>query len=97
VPAALYLYNSRDFAAIDFFKKLKPVFAEHTGDVNDGDHLVGLHFGPFRIDNPATPILFNYQIVNSGHQNQAETEKALFDGASALSDVVFKSGSAWVF
>jgi len=67
----------------------------HTGNVNNGDHPVGLHFGPFVIANPATPILFNYQIVNSGHQNQGDIEKALFDGASALSKVAFSSGSPW--
>jgi len=47
----------------------------HMGDVNNGDHLVGLHFGPFPIDNPAAPFIFNYQIVNSGHGNQDDIRK----------------------
>jgi hypothetical protein len=51
----------------------------HTGDVNDGEHLINLSFGPTPID-PATSVTLNYQIVNSGHQNQGEIEKALFMG-----------------
>ena len=40
VPTALYLYNSRDFAAIDFFETLKHVFAavkwQLVADFNEG-------------------------------------------------------------
>jgi hypothetical protein len=42
----------------------------HTGNVNDGDHLINLSFGPFPID-PATSVTCNYEILNSGHQNQS--------------------------
>jgi hypothetical protein len=47
-----------------------------TGDVNNGDHLVGLCFGPIPID-PAIPIMFNYQILNSSADGGKI--KAVFD------------------
>jgi hypothetical protein len=67
----------------------------HMGDVNNGDHLVGLHFGPFPIDNPAAPFIFNYQIVNSGHGNQDDIQKALTQGANALATGLLGSGNIW--
>jgi hypothetical protein len=65
----------------------------HTGDVNNGDHLVGLHFGPFRIDNPATPIVFNYQILNSGYGNVEKLKAALTKGAEKLAASSVASGN----
>jgi hypothetical protein len=45
-----------------------------------------LHFGPFRIDNPTTPITFNYQILNAGSQNTDKIKKALDAAAKVLAD-----------
>jgi uncharacterized protein with LGFP repeats len=60
-----------------------------TGDVNNGDHALGLCFGPFPIDSPSAPIVFNYQILNSAAD--AGKIKAVFDEvatALAASSVV---------
>jgi hypothetical protein len=54
-----------------------------TGDVNNGDHLVGLSFGPFRIQDPAVPIIFNYQIVN-GSYDPEEIKTTLKQAAEDL-------------
>jgi hypothetical protein len=65
-----------------------------TGDVNNGDHLVGLSFGPFRIDDPAVPIVFNYQILNSSAD--AGKIKAVFDeAATALAGSSAVTGNWW--
>src|SRR5689334_11779157 len=40
---------------------------KHMGNVDNGDHAVNLQFGPISVDTPATPVVFNYQILNSGH------------------------------
>jgi hypothetical protein len=66
----------------------------HTGDVNDGLHGINLSFGPMPI-NDATRVTFNYQIVNSGHENRSDIEKALFDGADKLAKGAFATGSVW--
>jgi hypothetical protein len=42
---------------------------KHMGDVNNGDHHVGLTFGPIEIDDPATPVIITYTIVNAGNKN----------------------------
>src|SRR6476620_206545 len=44
---------------------------KHMGDVDNGDHLVNLEFGPISVDTPATLVVFNYQILNSGHKDDA--------------------------
>ena len=64
----------------------------HTGDVNDGLHGINLSFGPMPT-NDATRVTFNYQIVNSGHKNRSDIEKALFDGADKLAKGAFATGS----
>jgi len=71
------------------------VLVMHMGDVNNGNHPVGLHVGPFPIDHPATPITFNYQILNSGHKNYEAIQKALQDGANALASSSVASRHWW--
>jgi len=71
------------------------VLVMHMGDVNNGNHPVGLHVGPFHIDNPATPITFNYQIMNSGHKSYEDIQKALKDGANALASSSAVTGNWW--
>jgi LGFP repeat-containing protein len=64
-----------------------------TGDVNNGDHLVGLCFGPLLID-PAAPIVFNYQILNSSADGGKI--KAVFDDvAKALAGSSAVTGNWW--
>jgi hypothetical protein len=57
---------------------------KRMGDVNNGDHQVFLEFGPLRIDNPGTPVIFNYQIVNSGHGDQDAIVRRLVAAGTAL-------------
>src|SRR5690349_11292131 len=64
----------------------------HTGDVGNGDHFLNLQFGLIPVD-AGTPVMFNFQILNSGHSNQSDIEKALFSGADALSKAAIASGN----
>ncbi len=59
---------------------------KHIGDVDNGNHPVNLQFGPVLIDNPGTPVIINYAIVNSGHQQQSQLDldTALSQGGGAL-------------
>ncbi len=59
---------------------LQPL-TKHVGDVNNGDHSVGLQFTS-DIADPRTPVLFNYQILNQGHGGDLDAE--LNAGADAL-------------
>jgi hypothetical protein len=68
---------------------------KHMGDVNDGSHLVNLELEPISVDTPATPVLINYQIINSGHGDNNLIEKALTDGAHTLAAKLLTSGSYW--
>jgi hypothetical protein len=75
---------------------------KNMGDVNNGDHAVGLEFGPIQITSTGVPVIFNYQILNSGHQDQADIDKLLNDGANYLTGAAGKTGNtlaiaaAWV-
>jgi hypothetical protein len=75
---------------------------KHMGDVNNGDHSVGLQFGPIPIPSTAVPILLNYQILNSGHKDQAEIDTLLSQGADYLTKSATASGdpyaiaAAWI-
>ena len=75
---------------------------KHMGDVNNGDHSVGLQFGPIPIPSTAVPILLNYQILNSGHQDQAEIDNLLSQGADYLTkgatatDNPYAIAAAWI-
>lgn len=55
------------------------------GDVNNGTHAVGLSF-----PNVAVPaggsIVFNYLIVNSGHNSESDVDKALEKAGTTLAD-----------
>ncbi len=49
---------------------------KHMGDVNNGDHHVGLQIGPIEIDAAATPVIISYTIVNAGHTNADDQLKS---------------------
>lgn len=68
---------------------------KHMGDVNDGDHHVGLAIGPIEIDDAATPIVVNYQILNSGHASDAQLDSALTYGADALAAGIIGTANIW--
>ena len=55
----------------------------HIGDVNNGTHNVGLGFRAIPVDQPSTPVVFTFQIVNAGHvpqQNGAEVVAGFLAG-----------------
>jgi hypothetical protein len=68
---------------------------KHMGNVDNGDHLVNLEFGPVSVDTPATPVVFNYQILNSGHKDDAFIDTLLKQGADELAHHVSTSGNIW--
>jgi hypothetical protein len=67
----------------------------HVGDVDNGDHPLGIEIGPIVVPARDTPISFNYQIINSGHGNQSDIERQLISGATALLTKVFGAGTPW--
>ena len=81
-----------------------PAQTKAMGDLNNGDYTVGLAFENVEIDDPAMPVIFNYQIVNNGHASQADLDKALTSGAAQLAakgaaalgdELVPGTGSIW--
>src|SRR6266404_7135154 len=68
---------------------------KHMGDVDNGDHAVGLAFGPVLIDDPNTSVAVNYQIINNGHASDADIEQKLAAGAVALLGKVFSLATPW--
>ena len=55
------------------------------GDVNNGTHAIGLSFP--NVPMPAKgSVVFNYLIVNSGHQSESDIDKALEKAGSALAE-----------
>jgi hypothetical protein len=50
------------------------------GDQNNGKYPVGLSFPNVEVPDGST-VIFNYQILNSGHQSHADIEKALQEAA----------------
>ena len=81
-----------------------PPQTKAMGDLNNGHYPVGLAFEDIPIADPATPVIFNYQIVNSGHASQADLDNVLTSGvaqlaaqgAAALGDALVPgTGSIW--
>jgi hypothetical protein len=54
------------------------------GDQNNGHHPIGLRIGPVLVNDPNIGVVFNYLIINSGHQNPGEVAKALTTVGNAL-------------
>ena len=68
----------------------QPPQIRHTGDVDNGDHLINLSSNRLQID-PSTTVTLTYQIVNSGHDNQAAIEQALTDALHELAKDILPS------
>lgn len=75
-------------------KEFGPVF-RHYPEVDNGEHPIDLEIGPVPVDTPATPVLVNYQIINSGHGSNSFIEDALTKGAHALAERLLKSDNIW--
>jgi hypothetical protein len=54
------------------------------GNLNNGDHTVGLIDEGIQIDDSTAPVIFKYQIVDNGHASEADMEKVLTGGAAQL-------------
>lgn len=74
-----------------------------VGDINEddqADHYVNMTFGPDPVADPNTAVIFNYQIVNAGH-NDSAVEKALKDASVKLLDSATYPGvgtvSGWLY
>jgi hypothetical protein len=70
----------------------------HLGDVDDGHHDLrgrGLQFGPLLVPDPNTPISFNFQIINNGHDDDANIEQKATAAALALLAKVFSLSTPW--
>jgi LGFP repeat len=76
-------------------RELAPV-NRHMGDLNDGTYRVDLAFGA-RSEDPGTPVLFSYQVLNKGHGSTSDQliEKGLNEGAHALATALAGTGNIW--
>jgi len=78
------LHNDTDVVAVSLkvgdraYTLTKPM-----GDVNNGNHDVGLEFTAVQIDDPKTTITLNFTIVNGGN-NAAKIEEELKKGLDKL-------------
>jgi hypothetical protein len=81
-----------------------PTQTTAMGDLNNGTYGVGLSFSNVPVDASDTPVIFNFQILNSGHKTQQDIDNALTNGASklastgasALGDLIIPgTGSIW--
>jgi hypothetical protein len=61
-----------------------PTQTKAMGDLDTGNYNVGLAFENVLVADPATSVIFNYQIVNNGHASQTDLDKALTSGAAWL-------------
>src|SRR4030095_6592111 len=65
-----------------------------VGDVNNGDHDVGLEFGPVTVNTPQEPVVFNFQIINSVGP-PSELARKIIDGAHELIKKTFGKDTFW--
>src|SRR5438105_11756460 len=95
------VHNDTDVVAFSLKVGDQPVQTQTKGmgDVNNGDHLVGLEFGPVSID-PATPVVLSVLIVNSGYPGSHEGDvqpvlNALSDASEKVANAVYPLGPVW--
>jgi len=67
----------------------------HTGNVDNGTHQIGLQFGPVLVDSASESVVFNYLIVNSGHESTSDIEKQMGSAALSMLGNVFSLGTPW--
>jgi hypothetical protein len=81
-----------------------PAQTKAMGDLNNGTYDAGLSFANVPVDASDTPVIFNFQIVNSGHQGQQDIDNALTKGTSNLASkgalalgevIILGTGSIW--
>jgi hypothetical protein len=78
------LHNDTDVVAISLNVGDRAfTLTKQMGDVNNGNHDVGLEFTSIRIDDPNTKITLNFAITNSGH-DATKVEEALKTGLDKL-------------
>jgi Ricin-type beta-trefoil lectin domain-like len=62
------------------------------GDLNNGTHNVALSFGPVTVA-PNEAVIFNYLILNSGHQNEQATQEVLTKAGVQLAEAGAKAAA----
>jgi hypothetical protein len=68
---------------------------KQMGDVNNGDHLVKLEFGPVSVDAAGTPVGFNYLILNAGNGSFEDVKKELAAQSNQFFADAAKEATAW--
>jgi hypothetical protein len=66
------------------------------GDLNNGTYPVGLRFGPVRVSQPTTKFVFNYLIVNSGHDSWTTVNGVLTQVGQTLAKQAATAGATAV-
>lgn len=62
------------------------------GDLDEGNNYqIGLSTGPILIADPSEKVVFNYVMVNSGHQDEAAVQKALTQAGTTLAEAAVKA------
>ncbi len=95
-----HIFNTRalheDTDVVSFGVKvgnsMLPPQIKHMGNVNNGDHSVDLKIGPVQINDDDTPVIITYQIINSGHRDQATLDSVLTTGTSEIAASQLASG-----
>lgn len=65
------------------------------GDLDEGNNYpIGLSTGPILIADPGEKVVFNYVMVNSGHQDDAGVHKALTQAGTTLAEAGVKAAGA---
>ena len=81
-----------------------PIENRFMGDLNDGSYGIGISFEDILVSDIDTRVVFNFQIVNSGHSSESEIYGILGNaasslastGATALGDSIIPgTGSIW--
>lgn len=82
-------HNDTDFVSFTLMLKagngngMPQTVKKAMGDVNNGVHPINLSFANVTVD-PASSVVLNYLIVNSGHQNPSQIESTLESTGTSL-------------
>ncbi|GHA14844.1 hypothetical protein ACFOOM_11025 [Streptomyces echinoruber] len=75
--------------------KKYPPQIKKMGDLGEGNYPVDLEFGPVPVTDAGERVIFNYTILNNGHDSDANIAKTLIDATTALLSKKFGAGTFW--
>ena len=90
------VHNDTDYVsfALKVGDRIFPARAEKVGDLNDGWYPLNWEF-VFDIDDPGTPIVFSYLIINSGHSDTDVSTNRMAAAANGLCSALAAPTGGW--